>query len=259
MYGGMCTGFFTKSLIELSNAFQAYQIPFRFNSLYNESLISRARNYCADAFIKSDSTHLLFIDSDIEFKYVDVLAMLHLSTEYPNDVICGPYPKKCISWEKVKIAVDAGKADENPNNLEDFIGDYVFNVETPGDYSLDKMIPVREAGTGFMLIPRQVFENIDKKFPEFKYRPDHARSKDFDGSREIMAYFQDPIDPVLKSHLSEDYFFCHRARDAGSKVYICPWVNLNHIGTHVFRGNLPAVVSVGADYSAQNVSDKMKK
>jgi hypothetical protein len=34
-------------------------------SLFNESLITRARNYLVDEFIRSGYTHLLFIDSDI--------------------------------------------------------------------------------------------------------------------------------------------------------------------------------------------------
>ncbi|MBF9651877.1 hypothetical protein IAI40_12155, partial [Streptococcus pseudopneumoniae] len=49
------------------------------------------------------------------------------SDESPYDVLAAPYPKKCISWEKIKAAVDKGVADENPAVLENFVGDYVFN------------------------------------------------------------------------------------------------------------------------------------
>ena len=31
-----------------------------------------------------------------------------------KDIIGGPYPKKCIAWEKVRNAVDSGLADEDP-------------------------------------------------------------------------------------------------------------------------------------------------
>ena len=76
MYGGMCAGMFCKSTNDLSALFRAHNIELKFYYLFNESLITRARNYCADEFMRSDSTHLLFIDSDIGFNAQDVLAML---------------------------------------------------------------------------------------------------------------------------------------------------------------------------------------
>lgn len=256
MYGGMATGFFMRSVLDLTNACNHYGIPLQFFSLFNESLISRARNYCADEFMRSDGTHLLFIDADIDFKPIDVLALLHISLQpgKENDIICGPYPKKNISWEKVKDAVDQGYADENPFILEKFTGDYVFSPVKGGEYSLQEPIQVREAGTGFMLIPRSAFELFNKTYPEHSYKPDHLRSKNFDGEREIFAYFQDPIEN--KRHLSEDYWFCYRMTDAGAKVWICPWMEINHTGSYTFKGSLGAIASINASVNAD--VDKVK-
>ena len=91
MYGGQCAGTFTKSVNDLAMACVLHGIEIRFYYLFNESLITRARNYCADEFIRSDSTHLMFIDSDIGFDYKDVLTLLHLCDEGTGyDVVTGP-------------------------------------------------------------------------------------------------------------------------------------------------------------------------
>jgi len=38
--------------------------------------------------------------------------------------------------------------------------------------------------------------------------------------------------------LSEDYYFCWRAREAGLTVWAAPWVQLGHFGTYLFEGGL---------------------
>jgi len=63
MYGGQCHGMYTKSISDLTKLCTHYGIECKFFFLFNESLITRARNYCADDFMRSDYTHLMFIDS----------------------------------------------------------------------------------------------------------------------------------------------------------------------------------------------------
>ena len=64
MYGGMCHGLYTKSYGYYSSLMN-HGIQSQIYYLFNESLITRARNYCVANFLKSDATHLMFIDSDI--------------------------------------------------------------------------------------------------------------------------------------------------------------------------------------------------
>lgn len=251
MYGGQCSGMFTRSVADLTGLCVKYGIGLQLYFLFNESLITRARNYCVDEFIRSECTHLMFIDSDIGFKANDVVAMLGLSgTNDQYDVMCGPYPKKTISWEKIKQAVDKGVADEDPSTLENYVGDYVFNFKKTGSIPLNEPAEVLEGGTGFMLIKRKVFEEYDKHFPEQKYKPDHVRTKHFDGTREIMAYFDCIIDPESKRYLSEDYMFCYNVQRAGMKVWLCPWIQLQHVGSYVFGGSLGHLASIGASATA---------
>ena len=289
MYGGQCAGMFARSIADLSALCTHYGIQVRFYFLFNESLITRARNYCADEFMRSGDSHMIFIDSDIGFNANDVIAMLALQDEdSPFDILAGPYPKKCISWEKIKTAVDKGFADENPGNLEKFVGDYVFNP-TGGATSipLNQPVEVMEAGTGFMMIRRNTFEKFQEAYPQQSYKPDHVRTEHFDGTREIMAYFDTPIDhkrtnmnyelkkfledkpeasheeilnfvvdpnngsrDYSKRYLSEDYMFCQWARNVGLKVFLCPWMQLQHVGMYVFGGSLADLAQIGAAATA---------
>jgi glycosyltransferase involved in cell wall biosynthesis len=302
MYGGQCNGMYTRSLCDLTAMCVKYGIELRSYFLFNESLITRARNYCVDEFLRSDAEHLLFIDSDIGFNPQDVIAMMALQEpDSPYDVIAGPYPKKCITWEKIKHAVDKGAADQNPNVLEDFVGDFVFNPAIEDDrpesrvIRLDEPASVLETGTGFMMIRRKTFERYVQAYPEIMYRPDHVRTEAFDGSRKIGMYFQSEVDrynptkdfealvariakgeqvpadeanKVLietkakmdkstERYLSEDYLFCQNVRKIGMKVYLCPWMHLQHAGTYVFGGKLPALASIGASATAD--ADLLKK
>ena len=199
MYGGQCAGMFTKSCNDLAALCMHYKIPLKFYYLFNESLITRARNYCCDEFMRSDSTHLMFIDSDIAFNPNDVITMAAMmdvedeDNEY--DILCGPYPKKCISWEKITHAVNQGIADENPENLSKFVGDYVFNpVEGGNEIQISEPAEVLEGGTGFMMLKKKALEKFRDAYPQMSYKPDHVRTKHFDGSREIHAYFDAVID-----------------------------------------------------------------
>jgi glycosyltransferase involved in cell wall biosynthesis len=252
MYGGACAGMYARSIADLAAICAKYNIQLQLYYLFNESLITRARNYCVDEFLRSDATHLMFIDSDIGFNPNDVIALLAMQTdESPYDVIGGPYPKKCISWEKIKLAVDKGFADEDPNKLERFVGDYVFNPKGGAkEIPIGQPVEVMEIGTGFMMIRRATFDKYKEAYPELSYKPDHVRTEAFDGSREIHAYFDCIIDPVSKRYLSEDYMFCYNTEKAGMKVWLCPWMSMNHVGSYTFGGSLADLAAIGAPATA---------
>jgi len=253
MYGGMCAGMFAKSTADLSAICTQYGIPIQFYYLFNESLITRARNYCCDEFMRSNMQHMLFIDADIGFNPQDVIAMMALQANEPEkyNIIGGPYPKKCISWEKIKLAVDKGMADEDPNALEKFVGDYVFNPKgNQQSIQISEPCEVLEIGTGFMMIEKQAMQKFADTYPQYLYKPDHVRTEHFDGSREIMMYFQAEVDPVSKRYLSEDYWFCQKAQAAEISTWFCPWMKLQHVGSYIFGGSLADLASVGAAATA---------
>lgn len=261
MYGGQCAGMYARSMADLAALCARYEIQLQLYYLFNESLITRARNYCVDEFLRSEATHLMFIDSDIGFNPQDVIALMAMQDDAsPYDVIGGPYPKKCISWEKIKTAVDKGVADENPNVLEKFVGDYVFNPKSGAkEIPLGEPVEVMEMGTGFMMIRRETFTKYKEAYPHLSYKPDHVRTEHFDGTREIHAYFDCIIDPVSKRYLSEDYMFCYNVEKIGMKVWLCPWMQMNHVGSYTFGGSLADLAAIGATATADTRQLKKDK
>jgi len=254
MYGGQCHGMYCKSTADLAKLGQHYGIDIKFFYLFNESLITRARNYCADEFMRGDYTHLMFIDSDIGFDPMDVITLAALMDQEDPDgkkIMCGPYPKKTIAWEKIKMAVDKGYADENPGDLEKYVGDYVFNpTGEQTSVRIDEPVKVLEGGTGFMMITKDAFKKFNEAYPDFSYLPDHIRTKHFDGTREIMMYFQALIDPESKRYLSEDYMFCQWMTKVGVDVWMAPWMRLLHTGSYTFGGSLADLAALGASATA---------
>jgi hypothetical protein len=290
MYGGMCAGMFAKSCSDLAAICAQHNIPLQFYFLFNESLITRARNYCCDEFMRGPMQHMMFIDADIGFNPQDVIALMALqaSDEEKYEIIGGPYPKKCISWEKIRMAVDKGVADEDPNVLERFVGDYVFNPKGVTSFRIDEPVEVLEIGTGFMMIAKQAMQKFQDAHSQYMYRPDHVRTEHFDGSRKIMQFFQAEIDGpnahddfskalqnIAKGgadaaklaeqalskfkerqdkaslrYLSEDYWFCQKAQEINLKTWFCPWMQLQHVGTYIFGGSLADLASIGANPTA---------
>ena len=240
MYGGMNHGLYMKACLDLQGLLIAYGVQVKFSFLFNESLITRARNYLVDEFLhRSDCTHFLFIDSDINFDPRDVVALLALD----RDIIGGPYPKKAIKWKSVKTAITKNP-DIDPQMLEKVVGDYVFNpVKGTAQFSVSEPLEVLEIGTGFMMVKREVFKKYEEAYPEYRYKPDHVGQANFDGTRYIHAYFDTIIDPDSQRYLSEDYMFCQWARKIGIQIWLCPWMRTEHIGTYHFKGDMPAVAN----------------
>lgn len=248
-YGGQANGLYMKSCLDLQAACIQYGIEIRFSFLFNESLIQRARNYLADEFLRSNCTHLLFIDSDVAFNPQDVFALIALD----KDIIGAPYPKKSISWKNIYAAakknvlsLKEGEEDKfDPGSLAGLVGEYVFNP-IPGtkSFKISEPLEVMEIGTGFMLIKRKVFEEMEKEFPHLSYRPDHAGQANFDGSRYIHNFFSVEIDPDSHRLLSEDYLFCRNWRQIGGHIWYCPWMKTTHVGTYGFEGDLPKIAAL---------------
>lgn len=233
MYGGQCFGFYTQSVLQLHLLFMEKNIESIFTFMFNESLITRARNSLAHAFLKSDATHLLFIDSDIGFNPHDVIAMI----DADKDVIGGIYPKKEINWESIERAINQGVPKES---LQFYTGSFVVNLV---GYAGETTVPYNEpceiynAGTGFLLIKREVFEKLQPHVPIYKNDVQDLGNT-MQGQEEIHEYFATSIEPETERLLSEDYHFCYIWRKIGGKVYAAPWAQLTHNGFYSFQGRL---------------------
>ena len=232
MYGGVCYGNFHTSMQQMQKVLNDAGIAYTQSAMFNESLITRARNSLANAFLKSDATHLMFIDADISWKPEHVPPML----EADRDIICGIYPKKEINWASVRQAIAAGVPDEQ---LKYWTGSFVVNLANYEDQvtvPLNEPFEIFNGGTGFMIIKREVLEGLIGKVPTYT-----NNVVDLSGTfkaEPIHEFFATSIDPANNVLLSEDYHLCTIARQAGYKVWAAPWVELTHNGFYSFEGRL---------------------
>ena len=233
MYGGMATGYYVQSLLQLPMVLNQHGINMGYSAMFNESLIQRGRNALVHTFLpKKEFTHLLFIDADIKFNAIDVVTMVQAD----KDIIAGIYPKKEINWEGVQHAAMTGTPVDQWKHRT---GSLVINLkgyEGSVTVPVDKPVEVWNVGTGFMLIKREAFEKMEKVVRT--YKNDVTFIDKGIGHETIIEYFACDIEPGTERLLSEDYYFCWRAREAGLTVWAAPWVQSGHFGTYLFEGGL---------------------
>ena len=231
-YGGMCTGFFAQSLVQTVAILKANDIEMTVSFLFNESLIQRGRNMLAHQFMQNEkATHLMFIDSDIKFNPADIVHMVRKDKE----IICGLYPKKEINWNAVEKAVKDGVP---VDKLKNKTGSLVVNLR---GYEGEVTVPAGEpleiwnGGTGFMLIKREVMTKLKEVLPSYN---NDVRVLSGEITDRITEYFACAIEPGVERLLSEDYYFCWKAREHGIRIWAAPWVHLGHFGSYLFEGGL---------------------
>ncbi len=218
MYGGNCTAGYASSMLNLSRV-----LPFEHNFVTNESLVTRARNMLAHSFLKSECTHLLFIDADVAFDASGVVKMI----ESGKDLIGGLYAKKYINWARVHQAALRGAAPlQLPAAAHDY---YVRGAVRVGSQDC---VEVKSVGTGLMLISRNVFDRMAPSVRESKLGSTLVGS--IKPEDKVRHFFDTGVDEETGEFLSEDYAFCQRWQALGGKVYAAPWIRTIHVGVHHF-------------------------
>lgn len=221
MYGGMCCSEYVQSMLQLQSDMERNGHKLTCIFLGNESLVQRARNTVAHHFLQTDASHLLFIDADQKFRPGDIVKMIQAD----KGIIAGCVPMKGINWSRVK----QGAVLNHPNlpaltgifNIHELKGHRMTNPEEP--------FQVEWAGTGFMLIKRETFEEL---------KP-HVRTYTNGGTsipdgETVYDFFQ--VGTRDDKLLSEDFFFCELYRRHGGSVWAAPWCELGHFGSYLFSG-----------------------
>jgi hypothetical protein len=157
---------------------------------------SQARNSIVSQFLKGSWDRLLFIDTDIVFERKDMEAILAID----KPIIAGIYCARTISDHRVFI-------------------------HPMGDKIEKGLHEVNAVATGFMLIQRSAFEAIQKKFPDDWY---------WNETEKIWDFF--PCGRVTEAHTwtSDDFSFCHMARQSGVAVWASTDIRVGHMGQVVF-------------------------
>ncbi len=240
-YGGQIGEPYFRSMMRLAILCNKYDIKYTISTLANESLITRGRNTLVSFFMENkDATHLFFIDADIEFQPEDLLRQV----AYDKPIVVGAYPKKAINWQSI---VHAARTipDETPETIEGHSSNYVVNFvfltdeegnRTPQVQIVDNLVRLKDAGTGFMCIKKEVIQQMMDAHPDLKYVNDINVDNKFEPY--MYALFDTMIDPESRRYLSEDYMFCRLWQQMGGEVYLDPRTALNHVGHYTFRGNI---------------------
>jgi len=198
-----------------------------------------------------EATHLFFVDADIEFDPNDMLRMV----AYDRDVVVGAYPKKALNWTSI---IGAARADESETEetIEGHSSNYVVNFDfvkdkdgnnSPQVQIEDNLVKLKDAGTGFMCIKKEVIQQMFDKHPEMKYVNDINVDQKFEPF--MYALFDTMIDPDSRRYLSEDYTFCRLWQNMGGTIYLDPRTALNHVGHYTFRGNIRKLFTGENNYS----------
>lgn len=230
MYGGMCHGSYAKSLFNTMKLLldSGYEVQYR--DMYNNSLVTEARDLFTHMFIKSGYDYMFFIDADQSFKPEDVLRMI----EEDKDVIGGVVPKKRIDWNKVSEAVKHGVP---ANMLNKFSGEFnislLSNQPNPEDFT--KSFEVSHVGTGMMIIKKEVFEKMKKSVRSYIYSGTGVLGVD-PGDR-IYEYWNTNISKE-GTWMGEDVNFCYMWRELGGEVHAAPYTRNTHVGSYEFAGTL---------------------
>lgn len=184
----------------------ALGIPFIDAQPFWDSLIPRGRNRAAHAFLKSDATHLLSIDTDVIFKPYDVERLITSNLDF----VGAPYPVKAHGVTPNFIGV------ARPGGIRDRAG----------------FVEAQDVGTGFLLLSRRVFERLQPYAP--KYRSDLIG-----GEAETCAdYYGTGVYDVSvedSQYLSEDWFISRAYTATGGTCYLDGEAKLGHVGRCVWQ------------------------
>ena len=176
-------------------------------------LIHQARNYLTSVFLTTEYTHLLFIDSDVEFGPEAALRMLVAD----KDIICTPYRAK--------------NPDLSTHTYTVKFSDPKVVPILPG-----KLVEIEEGPTGLMLIHRRVFEKIIKNRPDLKIK--NRANEALVQTEKSHSFYYNFFDFAFEDGYTfgEDVSFCKLARKEGFKLYANTDSMTSHRGEHAWVG-----------------------
>ena len=144
---------YVKSVLELQSICYHKNVPTKFH-MVQSSLVTQGRNLCVQAFLNSHMSHMLFVDSDIEFDAASILDMM----KFDKDIVLTPYPMKVFDWNKArKGSLQSGKPiEECP---------HYYSLDFPDDNNIESkggLVEITRGPAGCMLFKRNVFEKMMK-------------------------------------------------------------------------------------------------
>jgi hypothetical protein len=248
-YGGMCFVNYVHCLMSTVELFRQVNFPLQIEFCKNDSLVPRARNnLVARAMYDPEMTHIIFIDADITWNPIDILK-LALSQK---PIIGGIYPLKHYNWDKLSANANLTQSlinKKNGSQLRNMMSDadmiqhnlLNYNLNYVGSQLLieNNLTQVKHLATGFMMIQRNVIEQMMKAFPSTKYIDD-VHFLQPDENEFAFALFDCGVEEG--HYYSEDWMFCHRWTKMKGTIWADVSINLTHSGIEDYSGSFVASI-----------------
>ena len=228
-----------KASLEFQKECYVRKIPVMFQVM-KSSLVTQGRQLCVSAFLSSQCTHLLFIDSDISYSY----KMFEKMVNYDKDICMVPYPIKSMDFEKIKKKI------KNGSELDPMVmgNQYTMSIVDPTSIKIDNgFIEVERGPAGFMLIKREAIEKLIKEYPEFTIKQHTLIDGKLVERDHMYNFFDTYWDPKEKTYTGEDFYFCKLAKHAGIKMYALIDEYISHHGEFSYTGRLIDELIVSED------------
>jgi hypothetical protein len=250
-FGGLVGWRCADTLIQIDRRFTEAGIQHAIQFIPGGSLIPQIRNYIANVGLFGGTEGKLFssvfmIDADISFDGEAAVEMVRAN----KSVTVLPYAFKTIDWGVVADCAKAGV----PSELLAQAGTIPVITKDDKPFRFSEPTPVMAAGTGAILIQRQVLQALADAHPEWSYRT-HPSDVDqrilatlrcVPGSEGIaFNFFQLRVNPETCGYESEDYFFIQEARKIGFEVFMLPSVKTIHTGPFEYETNLKLQQEIG--------------
>lgn len=187
-------------------------------TLAGESLLQRGRNHIAQVAISQAWDKLMFIDADAGWTWPQLETIL----KSPHPITAGLCPLKMYP-----ISLNYLPFQEDELHFEGGIR----TLESTKALAKAKGSPIFEVpfvGTAFLCIDTKVFREMAETCDHYIYPDPHTGEP-----QSHWDFFK--VESVNNTFLSEDWSFCHRARQMGYKVYVNSDVIISHTGNHTFK------------------------
>lgn len=208
----------------------------------------RARNALVGAFLASRCTHLMFADGDVGFAPVDVLGLVDLMLEDERyAIMAAATPQRQINWPLVAMAGAQGLGAEDAARLAGYSGQFALDLAAPdAGVKLDQPVELGRASAALMLLRRDVLETLCAAHGDLRYAAEPQDRLAGNMADWLYALFQSTVDSATGQLLPGDALFSYRARSAGFRIWLAPWLRTSVTGPMRFSGSLADLADMDA-------------
>lgn len=203
----------TVSLLSTVRVLDKEGIKFKIESPVGSSIVQWVRSAIVGAFLRSDFTHLMWIDADLFWTPNDFFRLLGFGAVH--DVVGAIYPfKKEPAGFLVNLAGEPGKAEVNGHGC----------------------VKINSMAIGFTLCKRAVIEKVAATKPMVH---DPLNKVDYPDVFRVDRN-------AVGGPRGEDVAFFDDVREAGFDCWLDPSIKLGHVGRKVYSGDPIEALGLGA-------------